>query len=67
MHVRAKVRQNQISIRKIGPSFANLMDLRDARLAHEQGRITKTNRVMQRLIENDFDVQKTLDHYRGRV
>lgn len=64
MELYAKCGHNQIRIQKRGPSFSSLMTLRDAREAYEKGRITKTNRLMQRLIDNDFDVKKTLEEVR---
>jgi len=65
MEVYARVSKslNQIQIQKRSGNFSTLMTVRDARIAHERGVITKMNKVMRRLVENDFDVTKTLAWY----
>lgn len=46
-------------------SWDTAMTLTDAKAAWDAGKITKHNKVFARLVDNDFDVKKTLQWFRG--
>lgn len=68
MELNAKIAKGgkQISIHKRGTTFSQLVPLAVAKKAVADGKVHKTNKCMDRLIENDFDVDKTLQYYIDR-
>ncbi len=67
MKVEARVSKNlrQIRIVKRG-TWDSLMTVKDAQKAYEAGKIDEHNKVFARLVENDFDIDKTLAYYAGQ-
>lgn len=65
MEINAKVTKglNQIVITKKLTTFSARISTSDAKRLHETGRITKSNKCFQRLVDNDFDVTATLAWY----
>ena len=57
----------QLRIQNRSGQYSSLMSLADAKAAYERGAVGSTNTCMRRLIENNFDVEKTLEYYRALV
>lgn len=66
MELNAKVSKDlkQIRIQKRSTQWTGLVNIKDARDLWNAGKITKHNKAFQRLADNDFDVEATLDWYR---
>lgn len=56
---------NQIRIKKKGVWADTLMSIADAKRAWERGLIKKHNNAFARLVDFDFDVKKTIEHYKA--
>ena len=68
MEINAKLSKDlrQVRIHKQGTSFNSMMTLADAKKAHDDGRVTKSNAVFQCLASHDFDIKATLAYYKDR-
>lgn len=66
MNLVAKIKGNQIRVQKFGKPFTSLVAIAESKRLWESGRVTDANHVFLTLVENEFDVKMTIEHYRQR-
>lgn len=64
MNLVAKIHGNQIRVQKHGRPFTSLVAIKESQRMWESGRVTDANHVFLTLVEHQFDVKKTIEHYR---